>query len=323
MRSALLRPAWVLALALASPFASAQSAAPGTPSAPLVESLTGRAKEAYESAKVLINNHDWAGAYTKFQQAYDLSKDPRLLFNMAVCARDMREYARTEQLLVRYKQEAGKNLSTDDAAQVDAALATVRALVARVKLDVNEEGAAVAVDGNPAGTTPLAAPLVVDLGKHTLSVSKQGFEPVGRTIESVGGSESTITITLVPQVHAARLAVVAELGATVIVDKKQVGTDRFDGSLTPGTHEIQVTAPGKKPYTSLVELRDGESRTLQVTLATEAHAAPVWPWIVGGAVIAAGAAVGGYFLFRPHDERGSVPPGSLGTVDLTFRMSGR
>jgi hypothetical protein len=319
MKSALLRPAWILAVLLAAPLVAAQPS--GT--TPLAESLSGRAKEAYESAKVLINNHDWAGAYTKFQQAYDLSKDPRLLFNMAVCARDMREYARTEQLLVRYKQEAGKSLSSDDAAQVDAALATIRSLVARVKLEVNEEGAAVAVDGDPSGTTPLAAPLVVDLGKHTLSVSKPGFEPVGRTIESVGGSESTIAITLVPVVHAAHLAVVAELGATVLVDKKQVGTDRFDGSLAPGMHEIQVTAPGKKPYTSLLELRDGESRTLQVTLAAETRSAPLWPWIVGGAAIAAGAAVGGYFLFRPHDERGPVPPGSLGTVDLTFRTSGR
>jgi hypothetical protein len=324
MRSALVRSTFAVVVVLASPVAIAQSAGPSAArAAPLAESLTGPAKEAYDSAKVLLNNHDWAGAFTKFQQAYDLSKDPRLLFNMAVCARDMREYARTEQLLVRYEHEAGASLSSDEKAQVDAALATVRALVARVKLDVSEDGASVAVDGNPAGTTPLPAPLVIDLGKHTLSVSKPGFEPVGRTIESVGGSEARIAITLVQQVHLARLTVVAELGAVVSVDKKQVGTDRFDGSLAPGMHEILVTSPGKKAYSALVDLRDGEARTLQVTLAAEPHAAPVWPWIVGGAVVAAGAAVGGYFLFRPHDERGPFPNGSLGTVPLTFRMGGR
>src|SRR5689334_22269596 len=172
MRSALVRSTFALAVALVSPAAIAQTASPAAArTVPLAESLTGPAKEAYDSAKVLLNNHDWAGAYTKFQQAYDLSKDPRLLFNMAVCARDMRQYARTEQLLVRYEHEAGANLSSEEKAQVDAALATVRALVARVKLDVSEEGASVAVDGNPAGTTPLPAPLVVDLGKHTLSVN--------------------------------------------------------------------------------------------------------------------------------------------------------
>jgi len=324
MKSLLVRSSLALALALASPHASGQSADSGVArTAPLAESLSGPAKEAYESAKVLLNNRDWAGAYTKFQQAYDLSKDPRLLFNMAVCARDMREYARTEQLLVRYKHEAGAGLSGDEKAQVDAALFTVRALVARVKLDVTEDGAAVAVDGNPVGTTPLSGPLVVDLGKHTLSVNKPGFEPVVRTIESVGGSEAAISITLVAEVHAARLAIVAELGAVVIIDKKQVGMERFEGNLAPGMHEIQVTSPGKKPYSALVELRDGEARTLQVTLSAEPRSALIWPWIVGGAAIAAGAAVGGYFLFRPRDERAPAPPGSLGTVDLTFRASGR
>src|SRR5258708_20803910 len=111
MRSVLARSALAIALVLASPPVSAQSidSAAAVPS--LAESLSGRAKEAYESAKVLLNNHDWPGAYTKFQQAYDLSKDPRLLFNMAVCARAMRPYARTEQLLCRYEHEAPATLS--------------------------------------------------------------------------------------------------------------------------------------------------------------------------------------------------------------------
>ena len=42
------------------------------------------------------------GAYAKFGQAYDLSKDPRLLFNMAICMRNQHDYARMQGLLVRY-----------------------------------------------------------------------------------------------------------------------------------------------------------------------------------------------------------------------------
>jgi len=38
----------------------------------------------------------------------------------------------------------------------------------------------------------------------------------------------------------------------------------------------------------------------------------VWPWVVGGVVVAAGAAVGGYFLFRPHDQTSPVPNGTFG-----------
>src|SRR5438309_5535686 len=115
MKLVLARFALVAAVTLASPFAAGQSAeAKGPRSAPLAESLSGPAKEAYESAGVLLNNRDWPGALNKFQEAYELSKDPRLLFNMAVCARDMKAYARTQQLLLRYEHEAGNKLSPEE-----------------------------------------------------------------------------------------------------------------------------------------------------------------------------------------------------------------
>jgi len=45
-------------------------------------------------------------------------------------------------------------------------------------------------------------------------------------------------------------------------------------------------------------------------------------WIVGGAALAAGTAVGGYFLFRPQTVspvNGSLPPGS---TQLAFGSRG-
>jgi hypothetical protein len=103
--------------------------------------------------------------------------------------------------------------------------------------------------------------------------------------------------------------------ATVIVDSAVVGQGRFEGRLAPGAHEVRVTESGKTPYQSKVELRDGEMRTMQVTLESERQG-PIWPWVVGGAVVAAGAAVGGYFVFRPQDRTEPVPPGTLGSVQF-------
>ena len=324
MKLVLTRFALLAAVTLASPFAAGQAAeAKGPRTAPLAESLSGSAKDAYESARVLLNNRDWPGAFNKFQEAYEVSKDPRLLFNMAVCARDMKAYARTQQLLLRYEHEAGSSLSAEEISTVDAALATIRTLVGSVKVEVNEDGAALALDGVPAGITPLSAPLVVDMGKHALTVTKPGFDTVNRSIDVAGGGQMVLALTLVARPRAARLTIVAEPGTTVTIDKRPAGADGFDGTLAPGTHEIQVSAPAKKPYTSLIELRDGEARTLQLTLVAEPHPAPLWPWIAGGAVLAAGAVVGGYFLLRPRDERAAGPTGSLGSVALTVRSSSR
>ena len=52
-------------------------------------------------------------------------------------------------------------------------------------------------------------------------------------------------------------------------------------------------------------------RALCRSLSESEHRAALWPWIVGGAVLAAGAAVGGYFLLKPSDTVTPVTPGSF------------
>ncbi len=296
--------------------ATGQPADAGAPPRPaLSESLSGGAREAYEAATVLLNNKDCAHAIVKYRQAYDLSKDPRLLFDMAVCDRDLRSYAQMQGLLVRYEKEASAEMSAEQKAEVDAALGAIHDLVGTVDLTVSEAGADVTVDTENVGTTPLAAPIVVDLGKHTLAVKKDGFEPVGRTIEIPGGNETRLSITLVRQAHAAILRIAADPEATIVIDRKELGRGLFDGTLLPGPHEVQVTEPGKKGYEARIVLGDGEVRTFQVTLEGERH--PVlWPWLAGGAAVLVGAGIGGYFLLQPHETRGAGPQGQLFTYPL-------
>jgi hypothetical protein len=305
-------------LAVTAPVAAAPPDVPasGAP-APLSESLSGTAREAYEAARILLNNQDPAGALTKYLVAYDLSKDPRLLFDMAVCERDLRAYARMQALLVRYEQEAGAGLSPAKKGEVDAALEAIRDLVGTVRVSSAEAGATVAVDGEPAGSTPLASPLLLDLGKHRLSVTKAGFDPVERVIEIVGGNEIAVSVTLVATVHLARLLVVADPAATVVLDRKAVARGRFDAAVPPGLHDVQVTAPGKKTYEASMDLRDGEARSLQVTLEDERRGPGVWPWLAGGAVLAAGAVVGGYFLLKPRDQQAAPPMGTIPNVTVS------
>ncbi len=310
--------AFVLALALIpQPAALAQSAATRANAPPLSQSLQGPAKEAYESAKLLVANRDSAGALSKFKQAYDISKDPRLLYDMAVCEKNLNHYARMQSLLEEYLRDSGPRLSADEHELVDNALAAIKNLVAKVRLTASEDGAVVVVDGEVVGTTPLVWPVVVDLGKHTLLVKKSGFEPASQAIDVSGGSESTLAVTLRPPSHVARVAVTSDDEATVIVDGAVVGQGRFEGRLAPGGHEVRVTESGKKPYETTVNLHDGELRTMQVTLESESHGS-IWPWLIGAAVVAGGAVVGGYFLLQPPEET-APQAGSIGSLQFQER----
>jgi|HubBroStandDraft_6_1064221.scaffolds.fasta_scaffold12514_2 hypothetical protein len=274
---------------------------------PLAQSLSGSAREAFTAAQVLVNNGDFTGAMTKFGQAYDLSKDPRLLFNMAVCSRDLHDYAGMQGFLVRYEHDGAASMSSEDHADVENALAAIRNLVGRVKLSVSEPGASVVVDGQNVGTTPIADPVVLNLGKHTISVRKDGFRPIEQGLDVAGGTETPVTLTLVVQHHAGHLIVTSDSDATVVIDGQSAAKGSFDGELPVGTHGVQVTESGKVDYKAQVDLRDGETRTLDVTLENESHGATIWPWIVGGVVVAAGAAIGGYFLLQPQETTTPVP----------------
>jgi len=313
MRALLVTIAVACACALFSRGAFAQPS-PEPPVVPaLKDMLTGAALEAYESAHMLLDHGDFPGAMAKFQQAYGLSSDPRLLFDMAVCAREMRSYARMQNLLLRYEQEGKSLLSTDSRNQVDAALAAIRNLVGLLTITVSEPGALLSIDGDPVGVSPLAVPLAIDLGIHTVLVSKEGFDPAERRIDVVGGREDSLSLTLVARARPAQLLVLGEAGASIVVDHRDVARDRFDAIVPAGMHLVQVSAPGKKTYETEVELHDGETRSLQISLEDEARGPSAWPWIVGGVVAVAGASVGGYFLFRQQPTETPLT-GTLGTV---------
>ena len=132
----------------------------------------------------------------------------------------------------------------------------------------------------------------------------------------VGGADASLALSLEPEVTMAQLLIVTEPNATIVIDGNPTGKERYDGQVPAGTHEVGVTEPGMLPYRADVDLKAGETRTLQVTLTRQSHAV-VWPWIVGGVVVAAGAVVGGYFLLKPGDQTTPVPAGASGAVQFS------
>jgi hypothetical protein len=305
-----------LALTLAAPLASAQSHAATAPrELSLEDSLQGLAKDAFVSAKILFNNSDFEGAAAKYGQAFDLSKDPRLIFNLAICEKNLRHYARTQGLLQQYERDMGARMPADDKATVDAALGAIHNLVGTVRLIVTEAGASVSVDGRPAGTTPLESSLVLDLGEHTVAVKKSGFVGAEQTVKVAGGNEIALALTLAAESHTAQLLIAADAEAIVAIDGKTAARGRFDGAVTSGVHAVLVTEPGMVAYKADVELKDGETRSVIVTLESEKHGGALWPWIAGGAAVVAGAVVGGYFLFKTQPAA-ATPPGQLGSLTL-------
>lgn len=279
----------------------------------LSESLTGDAKTDYEAAKVLFENGDFAGAATKFGQAHERTKDPRLLWNIAVCEKGLRHYVRVQKLVARYLEE-GRDLASPEQARAARALVeAVKPFVGTLKISA-EPGAEIAIDGEPVGVTPLPARVPVDLGSHKLTAEKQGFRSFAAAFTIAGGDETSLDVVMKAQSTKARLSVLTGEGDSIAFDGTVVAVTRWQAEVEAGTHALRVTAPRRKPYEIRLDLEGGANRTVEVTLESESR--PLWPWIAGGIALSGLAVVGGYFLFkgdeRPAEQpQGSLPPGAV------------
>src|ERR1700722_11144645 len=86
--AALLAPSLSPSIAFAQP-------KPAKPAArTLRDDLPEAARKDWDAANDLYDAQNFAGALVEFQRAYDLSKDPRVLYNVAVCQKNLLHYAK-------------------------------------------------------------------------------------------------------------------------------------------------------------------------------------------------------------------------------------
>jgi hypothetical protein len=305
----------------APPAATEAAAAPAAAPPPLADSLTGMAKAEYAAARILYDDGDFAGALEKLRSAYQLSKDPRLLWNMAACHKNLRHYAEVVRLVERYLAEGQAYVTDSDRSDATSLLDTVKGFISRVEVTSNEPTATVYVDEASAGITPLSGPLAVDMGTHEFRVSKPGFVDFKASVELPGGQPYRIKADLVLERHEGKLRIVAEPKDVLQVDGKAVGTGLWEGTLPSGTHSVFVTGTGKIAHTTEVVISDDIVSSLHISLEDrplqiDKSGVPAWVWIAGGALIAGGG-IGTYFLLKPHDAGYESPNvGNWGAVSL-------
>ena len=233
---------------------------------PLSQTLTGQAKADFESGKLLANDGDFAGALIKFQSAYDASKDPRLLWNVAFCQKNMRHYSKVVTTLKRYVDEGGPLLSAGDKKDAQELITTLEPFTTRATFRVSEEGAQIYVDDELLGTSPLQAPVTLDIGERHVRVVKPGFQPFEKPLPVGGSADVTVEVPLQKEVHEGKLIVDAPAGAEIFIDEKQAGTGKAEQVVPSGGHQLRVSAPGMRPFQTEIVVQDKETRSLNVAL---------------------------------------------------------
>ncbi len=219
----------------------------------LKESLKGEALDAFNRGVELYKNQNFEGAKAEFEQAYSLSKDPRLLFNMAIAERDSKRYSRAVARLEQLLKE-GDELSDKDKQDAKDLLDGLKQYTAPITVTVNEPGATILVDDIEVGKSPLDKPITVDVGERNFVVRKAGFLDLSKRLTVSGGKADKLDLTLEASLKKGTLSVKATLSvklpapaataATIFVDGVKQGEASWQGEVSADKHTVEIRAEG-------------------------------------------------------------------------------
>jgi hypothetical protein len=267
-------------------------------------------KQAYEASRFLI-------AATAFEEAYQLSPRPQILFSLAQAIRqqyfvdrDPGRLKRAVELFKEYMQQVPQGGRRDHASQH---LAELEPLLLRIqdeqrrlgrslepiKTETKTElmitsrtpGALASVDGEEASEMPLIRD--VKPGKHSVRVDAPGF--LGEQEDAVAVDGRLVVVDLNLKEQPAVIALHAPDGADVTLDGRLVGAAPLATALevTSGRHYVVVTEKGAYPFARDVLLDRGEKLALDAKLETTTQRTiSYWCLGIAGGLFAGGVGTG-------------------------------
>jgi len=262
----------------------------------LRDELSESARREFDSARELYDAGNFGPAAVQFMRVYEMTKNPRVLYNVAICEKSQNHFAKAIALLEREISEGRGILSAQHQKEAETAIAVIRDVVSAVEVTSNEAGATIFIDGEAAGTTPLAKPLPIDVGKHTIEAKKPGFVTASQSVEVPRKRTASVALQLTPEQLAAVVTVEASGAprASIWIDGTDHGAAPFHGSLPLGRHTFEARADGYATVTQTTNIASAAAVNVAMVLTELRHEgkAKVVATPAGGAIEIDGRLVG-------------------------------
>ncbi len=149
------------------------------------------ARSDWDLATTAYGAKSYAKACPGFRRVYELSKNPKVLSNLAVCEKDAEHFVKAVEALKLQKEVGRSALSAEDLAAADRAISVLEKFTTQVTVDVAADpratrsvtGAKVYIDDEEqVGTVPFMKAFPIDQGQHKIRVSKEGFKDAIETL---------------------------------------------------------------------------------------------------------------------------------------------
>ena len=157
-----------------------------------------QAREHFQRGVSLMQNENWEAALIELEQSLGLHETHSALFNAANCLKALHRYPDALRRFYDWQERYQGSGYDDEEAAVVAAVEELRGYLGLIVVVVDVAGAAVSVDGESVGTTPISEPISAQVGPHTVAVEASGYVPATREVTVVAGSVVRVEIQLEP-----------------------------------------------------------------------------------------------------------------------------
>jgi hypothetical protein len=207
------------------------------------------ARERFQRGVALSEERNYNAAMVEFQRAYELTRNPAVLFNISATYELTGHYVEALDAMLEYERLAPRETVAQRRAEIDAALARLRGRIGTLVIRFEADGLQLQVDGLQRPVAEARAGLRLAAGRHRVSLSAPHYTPREEVIDLAGGSTVVLSEPLTPE--RAFMAVDCNVpGAEVLVDGRVVATTPVTSPLplTEGTHHVMVRRPGFTTY---------------------------------------------------------------------------
>ncbi|MBI3185168.1 MAG: PEGA domain-containing protein [Myxococcales bacterium] len=266
----------------------------------------------FERAVKLFEAGDYLASLAEFEATHRTVGHYSVLFNIAVVHKKLFHYGEALDTFRRYLEEGGEQVPAERRLAVEREVAEIRSVVAEVWVRVEGAPSEVEVDGRRAGTSPLAAPLLLRSGSYRIRASRAGEEAAQKEVKVESGNRYTVDLAPRPlPSRTAELELSARPEAALLsVDGREVGRGPWRGELPPGGHRVGAHLDLFAPSESEVLLAPGQKRSVLLEMVRLPEAEPPPPlhrrwytWAGAGAAVAGGLALGIYLATPRVDVR--------------------
>jgi len=213
------------------------------------------ARDQFQRGVEASDRHDYANALTGFVRAYELTRNPQVLYNIAVTYEFLGDALLSLDALRAYTSMAPAAQVARRQTLVAELDARLQARIGSLVLAVDLPGLEVRVDGVPASASDLRAGMRTTVGRHHIELWAPGREDRDVDVAVRAGTATRIEVEL--PVLQSQLRVAANVSqAQVFVDGARVGQTPLGRALVlpEGVHRVEVRRPGYTVYATQLTL---------------------------------------------------------------------